>query len=386
MTNSQTFAIIGGGIGGLTTAIALQKKGANVVVYERTPEIKPVGAGIVLAANAMKACNLIGLDQEVLKAGKPLTRFAIKETAGSVLRTNDAGAISKRFGYTDTLALHRADLHQVLVNALKPGTLVTGKGCIDFIQEKKAVHLVFDDGTRTSLDYVIAADGIHSIFRKRLLPESQLRYSGYTCWRGITDRLPEGFDHTEATESWGSGKRFGIVPLKGNRVYWFATLDAIEKDPSLFGTVPEELARVYSDFHFPVKEIIRGTLKENILHNDISDFSPIKKFAFQNIVLVGDAAHATTPNLGQGACMAIEDGVVLANTLANINNPEEAFRVFESKRIARTTRIVNTSYQAGKLAQLKNPFLLKLRNTAMRLAPASVSEKQLQFLYEVSLS
>jgi 2-polyprenyl-6-methoxyphenol hydroxylase-like FAD-dependent oxidoreductase len=386
MTKSKTFAIVGGGIGGLTLAIALQKKGFQTKVYESAPEIRPVGAGIVLAANALKAYKAIGLDEEVIAAGKTMKSFCIRDSKGGELSKTEVNRVFKEYGAFTNLALHRADLHAVLQRNLRAGTLELNKSCESFDEEQGKVRLTFKDGTRTSEDYVIAADGIHSVFRRSFLKDSQLRYSGYTCWRGITTALPAEFNFDQATETWGAGKRFGIVPLKNGKVYWFATLNAPKNDSVTSRYSGADLQKLFAGFHFPVRAIIAGTRPEDIIKNDIIDIPPIKKYAFGKVVLLGDAAHATTPNLGQGACMAIEDAVVLAHCLGTYDEPKIAFLKYEERRLTRTTRIVNTSYQMGKVAQVENPMLVMLRNMLIRFTPDSVTDKQLRFLFDVQFS
>lgn len=382
----KTYAIVGGGIGGLTLAIALQQKGYAVTVYENAPAIKPLGAGIVLAGNAMKAFTAIGLDQQVLKAGKEMKEFVIFDQQGKTLSRANAEKINATFGVVNTLTLHRADLHAVLLNELFPGTVLLDKNCIDFKQEHDQLKLFFGDGSTASADAVIAADGIHSVFRKRLLPSVDLRYSGYTCWRAVIDQQPGGFNNAVASETWGAGLRFGTVPLSNNRVYWFATADAPMKDAGMAAVTPDLLGDMFKDFHEPIEKIIRQTKQAQLIHNDIMDFAPVKQFAFGPIVLMGDAAHATTPNLGQGACMAIEDAVILANCISKSHDVKTAFMNFERQRIERTTKIVNTSFTLGKVGQFKNPLLVKIRNVGMRLTPERVAEKQLKFLYDISFA
>jgi 2-polyprenyl-6-methoxyphenol hydroxylase-like FAD-dependent oxidoreductase len=385
MTKSKTFAIVGGGIGGLTTAIALQKKGIDVKVYENASSFKPLGAGIVLAANAMKALRAIGIEDQVLNAGNVLKRFAIKDTSGSYLTTTEAEKINQKFGLVNTLTLHRADLHNVLLNNISSNVVITGKQCIDFTPRAGEVELRFADGSSTTVNYVIAADGIHSIFRKKLIPSSTFRYAGYTCYRAVIE-CQEGLMSSEASETWGHGQRFGIVPLKGNRIYWYATFDAPEEESNSFLHSVPDLISKFEDFHSPVPEIISLTKPHQLIKNNIADFKPIKQYAFGNVVLMGDAAHATTPNLGQGACMAIEDSVVLGNCLADTMDVEKSFRLFESLRIARNTQIVNTSYSMGRVAQFRNPILVRLRNAALGIVPAGVAERQLKFLYDISFN
>jgi 2-polyprenyl-6-methoxyphenol hydroxylase-like FAD-dependent oxidoreductase len=383
MDRSRSIAIVGGGIGGLTTAIALRRKGYEVTVYEAAESFKNVGAGIVLAGNAMKALQTIGIDREIIDAGRKLKRFAIRNPSGTYLSTTEADKINRKYGLVNTLSLHRAELHKILLSFIEPGIVHQSKTCTGFEQTDEGTRLFFADGTYSDVQFVIAADGIHSVFRKKFLPDSVLRYSGYTCWRAVID-VP-GLNIDEATETWGRGKRFGVVPLTRNRIYWYATLDskpAIQASPVSI----EDLRNIYAGFHDPVPSILKMTREEQLIHGDISDFKPITQYAFGNIVLIGDAAHATTPNLGQGACMAIEDAVVLANALVAQGEPVPAFRLFEKLRLERNTRVVNASWSLGKLSQVSNPVLASLRNAAIRLTPESVAERQMKFLYDVSFT
>jgi 2-polyprenyl-6-methoxyphenol hydroxylase-like FAD-dependent oxidoreductase len=385
MTDKK-FAIVGGGIGGLTLAIALQKKGFQVTVFENAPEIKPLGAGLALAANAVKALTEIGISDEVLKAGKILRYLRIKDTRGKVLSETNSEEISRKFGIVNNFTIHRADLHRVLISQLNPGTLKLGKGCLDFTSDAAGITLQFDDGTTAEADCLIACDGIHSPIRKKLIPTSYPRYAGYTCWRAVIDTAPASVDMAETSETWGPGCRFGIVPLSDNRLYWFACINAKEKDPGMRSMRISDLQQHFRDFHSPVGEILAQTPDHKLIWSDIIDIKPLQQFAFGKVVLLGDAAHATTPNMGQGACMAIEDAAILANCIENYSTPEEAFVQYERKRIDRTTAIVKNSWNIGRIAQLENSVLIKLRNTLIRATPASFTEKQLKFITDISFN
>jgi len=384
MNNDTTFAIVGGGIGGLTLAIALQRKGFNAVVYEHAPQIKSLGAGLGLAANAVKAFFEVGIGDEVLEVSQVIKMVRIKDTEGHILTETDAAHLSAKLGTINNFTVHRADLHDVLLRRLQPGTLHLNKGCVDVQQQPGGVTLRFSDGTQTQADYVIAADGIHSPIRKKLLPDSTPRYAGYTCWRAVIDDVPAGFDFDETSETWGAGSRFGIVPLSERRVYWFACINAGPNDPRMRDFGIDDLRAHFSHFHSPIPELLAMTQNNQLIWSDIMDLKPLTRFAFGNIVLMGDAAHATTPNLGQGACMAVEDAAILANCIEDYATPEEAFRQFEAKRIARTTRIVNNSWTLGKAAQLHNPLLVTLRNLAIRLTPPQFAEQQVRFIHDIS--
>jgi 2-polyprenyl-6-methoxyphenol hydroxylase-like FAD-dependent oxidoreductase len=382
----KDFAIVGGGIGGLTLAIALQQKGFKVKIYENAAEIKPLGAGLALAANAVKALIEIGISEDILKAGNILKVVRIKDQKGNILTETNAEKLSQKFGIVNNFTIHRADLHRILIGLLEPGSLQLNKGLVDYGNEAGDIKLNFRDGSSASANYLIACDGIHSVVRKKLLPNSNPRYAGYTCWRGVIDDIPPDIDVAETSETWGPGCRFGIVPLSDNRLYWFACINAKERDPEMGALRIQDLQSYFKHFHFPVQEILAKTPDHRLIHSDIVDLKPLKKFAFENIVLMGDAAHATTPNMGQGACMAIEDAAVLANCIEDCVTTEEAFLRFEKKRIFRTTTIVNNSRTIGRIAQLENSMLIALRNTLIRATPPSITEKQLKFISEVSFN
>lgn len=379
----KQFAIIGGGIGGLTLGIALHRKGMKVKIYEGAPAFKPLGAGLSLATNAMKALTDIGIDQEVMQAGKIIKQMFVKDQRGKIISSTDAEVLTKRFGVVNNFAIHRADLHRVLVDLLPKEVIETGKQLVDFQADSNGIIISFADGSRAQADYLIACDGIHSPVRRKLIPGSEPRYAGYTCWRTIVNDLPEGFDENETVETWGRGRRFGTVPLSNGRAYWFATLNARQHDAAMQACGSKELGAVFEDFHFPVPQLVARTKNEQIIWSDIIDLKPITRFAFGPVVLMGDAAHATTPNLGQGACMAIEDAATLANALVKYQ-PEDAFIKFEQHRIRRTTGIVEQSWNFGRLAQWENPFAISIRNSLLRMVPQSVIDKQVKTLYEVS--
>ena len=384
MGRSKRFAIIGGGIGGLSLAIAMQRKGFHVTVYENTPVIKPLGAGLGLAANAVRAFTEIGISEDVLEAGSVLKKVSIKNQQGKVLAQTDSQKISRKYNVVNNFTIHRADLHDVLLRHLSEGSLQLGRGCVDFVQDKSSVKLTFQDGSISEADYVIACDGVHSLFRKKLLPKSKPRYAGYTCWRAVIDNVPAAVDLNETSETWGAGSRFGIAPLNNNRLYWFACVNAPENDQKKRSYGIKELSKHFGEFHSPIPEILEHTNDQQLIWNDIIDIKPLKRFAFERILLMGDAAHATTPNMGQGACMAIEDAAILANTISDSQSVEQAFADFERKRIHRTTTIVNESWQLGRVAQWENRLLISLRNTLLQLTPSSVAEKQIRFIQNVS--
>lgn len=380
----KKITIIGGGIGGLCTAIALCQQGFQVQIYESAPQLKALGAGLALSANAVKALKQIGLDQEILSIGNSFGQVKLLTQAGKVIAQTDASKIADQYG-AGNFSVHRADLQTLFVSHLPADILHLGKKCVDVQQHKEAVTAFFEDGSSTVSHGLIAFDGVHSVVRRKLLPQVKLRYAGYTCWRAVIDYIPKNFDPKLFSETWGKHGRFGIVPLTDERIYWFATRNAPQQDERMRHVQVKDLLDHFKSYHEPIAEILMHTDDTQLIWNDIIDFSPIEHYAFGRMLLAGDAAHATTPNMGQGACMAIEDATVVANCLSSHVDIPEAFQVFEQKRKKRTQRIVNQSYQLGKLAQLENGILQGVRNTLFRMIPASVNEKQIKYLYDVEL-
>jgi len=388
----MNIAIIGGGIAGLTTALALRQPDRSpgrirVSIFETSPELKPVGAGIALAANAVSAFGLLGIREQVLAFGNPFDSFGILDKSGRVITETSHLAAVVKYRVPGSFSIHRADLQRVLLEQLSDVPLHLGHRCTGFTETNSGVTLTFQNGISETFDAVIAADGIHSIFRKTLLPHSSPRFAGYTCWRGVTDQRPAGLNPRRATETWAPEGRFGIVPLAGGRVYWFACLNAPQaQDARLRAFTKTDLRHTFAGLHAPVVDLIDGTAPEAILWNDIIDVKPVRKIHFGRVLLLGDAAHAMTPNLGQGACQGIEDAVVLQHCLGqHAGNWAAACCDFEARRLPRTSVIVDRSFALGKIAQVSTPWLAGLRNAALRLVPARANERQLDFIMDMKL-
>lgn len=375
-------AIIGGGIGGLCAALSLQQKGHRVNLFEAAKELKPVGAGIGVGSNSLQALVKLGVGEKVMRQGNVLSKMIIQSHSGKSLNEVDFASLSKEFGM-ENITIHRADLQSVLLNGLQEGTVHLNKRYVDFSQDSHDVTVFFEDGDSIRADLVIAADGVHSLFRKTLIEDSSERYAGYTCWRSVVSVKEDVLQSDISTETWGRHGRFGIVPLARNQVYWFACINASRDDTDKANYKTQDLLSIFKDYPHPIPEMIQSSNDNQLLHDDILDIKPISQFAFGNIVLIGDAAHATTPNMGQGAGQAMEDVLFLTACLEQHYDLLEALQGYQDKRVLRSKKVIKMSRQIGEVAQWEQPWLTTLRDTLFKLIPSSIITKRLKFLYDI---
>lgn len=358
----------------------LDRKGYSVSLYESATSLEPVGAGIGVGSNALQALYEARIGKTVEELGNRLDCIDFYDESEQFLNELDLLELSQKYG-VDNLTIHRAELHEALLSALNPEVIHLNKTCVNVTDEGAKVIAHFDDGSTDEGDYVIAADGINSQIRQKLVPYSAPRYAGYTCWRGVVPGVNPHGEHT-TSEIWGKGLRFGIATLKHNRVYWFAVVNAKRQDPTYQRFEVEDVARLFSAFPPYVGDFIRKIDEHDLLHHDIEDIKPLSQFVYGRIILLGDAAHATTPNMGQGAGQSIEDAIVLANCFSAY--PEkDALEQYEQKRIKRTKKVITMSRQIGFGAQFGNPFAIRVRNALFKRVPTSLLQKNFEFLLDV---
>ena len=369
--------IVGGGIGGITAAIALRQVGWETTVFEQATEIREVGAGITLWSNAIKALNQVGAGDAVISAGSiPLSHGEVRSWRGKLICETLVEEIKRRTG-APTIVIHRGNLLRALHQTLGDQVRSSCR-CVNVQEDAEGVSAEFTDGTTERGDILIGADGIHSVVREQLHGAQPPRYAGYIAWRGITEfsnpRLPDG--------SWclwtGRGSQVGYLPIGNKRVYWFATKNVAERD-SCCDDRKQEAREYLSGWDSLVEDVVEATDPAVILRSDIIDRKPVTTWGRGRITLLGDAAHATTPNMGQGACQAIEDTVVLAGCLASSNNVETGLRDYESQRIPRTSAVINESWKIGRLLQLRNPVLCWARNLVMKLTSGGNLDRMLTY-------
>ena len=366
----------------MCAAIALQKIGIAATIYEAAPELKAVGAGVGLAANAIQGLARLGVVEDVVARGKQLEALVMFDEKGKVISNFDTQPLSRKYGISN-FVIHRANLHEVLQNQLQANSLLLGKRCKSIVQQNGQVQVRFADGTQASADLLIAADGINSVVRRQLLPQSQPRYAGYTCWRAVIRDPGVDINKMISAETWAPQGRVGIAPLQDDSIYWYACINAPEQDPHMRQMTPAQLALHFAGVNPPIAEVLAATKSEQLLWNDIADLKPLRQFIYNRVVLLGDAAHATTPNMGQGACQAIEDAVVLGQCLQQEPVLEIALKLYERRRLARTAKVIRLSRLLGQVAQWPQPLLGGLRNSLFRMMPQGITQRQMEWLYQV---
>jgi len=364
--------IAGGGIGGLTAGIALRRAGFEVRVFEWASEIREVGAGLTIQSNAILALRRIGLDHAVVESGRVLGAGSVRRPDGKVLSRGDLEEIGRAVG-APVVAIHRGTLQRLLIETLGGDAVETGREAAGYEEHAQGVSLRFRDGSRVDGALLIGADGLHSTVRARMLGDGEPPYSGYTCWRGVTEGEPA---LEENTETWGRGRRFGTVPIERGRVYWFATLNTPAGGRDEPGRVRSRLQEIFAGWHPPVADVLAATPEEAILRNDILHRLPASRWVEGRTALLGDAAHLMTPNLGQGACQAIEDAVILADCLTRDADPA-ALLQYQARRKARVDAVVLAALRLGRLAQMESAPARWLRDRLLTLTPASVTRRQL---------
>jgi len=294
-------SMIGGGIGGLAAASALQRAGTRVTVFERNHELREVGAGLTLWANAVQVLQELGLASEIAAVSAPLTHFECWSWRGKRLGSMPLDRIEKAMG-APNIGIHRADLLRLLVGTLAPGTVQLDAHCVGFTQEEGGVTSHTASGQHHHADVLVGADGLHSVIGAQLLGPRPPRYSGYTCWRGVAPFEDAQVSPGISSETWGRGLRFGMLPIGNGRVFWYATHNCPAGGQDRAGERKPLLHRLFHHWRAPIEQLIEATDEAVILRNDILDRRPVRHWGSGHVTLLGDAAHPPTPNLGQGAC------------------------------------------------------------------------------------
>jgi salicylate hydroxylase len=351
------FLVCGAGLGGLTAALALQRHGFKVSVLEQAPTLGEVGAGITLAPNATRVLDALGLEHQLAAIGTVPAKQAIKHyrTGESLVSVDRKDNSKARYGAAYYVA-HRADIHAALVEAVRgndPSALVVSARVTALDQDGSKVRATLADGRRVVGDGLIAADGVKSVVRDRLFSPQPPRFTGYLAWRGLvpTAQLPPGVIDPPADLSIAPGRMFARYLLRRDTLLNYvaiAEVDAWQEEGWTIASDPAEVRAAFADFHAETQLIMAATRPDQCHKWGLFEHAPLRSWVRGRVALLGDAAHAMTPFMGQGAAMAIEDAMVLARCLFSFDDVETALHRYERARLDRTAFVAAESMAKGK--------------------------------------
>jgi len=372
--------VIGAGIGGLAAAVALGQRGWQVELFERSPEIAPVGAGIAVAPNGLRALDVVGLGGAVRERAVRQGAGGYRRPDGRWLMRQDLGVVATALG-DPFVVLRRADLVALLVEQLPGSTLHLGTEVLTVDPGDRARRArVTTERGEVEADLVVASDGLRSRVRTLLFPDHPgTRYAGYVAWRLLPTVVPRA-TQGGLFETWGRGRRFSALPMAGGEVYCWATVTG-PPDQDV-GDDRAHLLAAFAGWHDPIPELIHASPPDRILRHDVVELAaPVPALHAGRIALVGDAGHAMTPDLGQGGCLALEDAVTLAVLVDAHASPDAALAHYTSTRLPRVTRVATRSRQLARVGQASGPITTTLRQAAMRASgalPATVMARGIE--------
>jgi 2-polyprenyl-6-methoxyphenol hydroxylase-like FAD-dependent oxidoreductase len=367
--------IIGGGISGLALANCFQHFSIPYTLFEKSHQFGEVGAGIGISESANAILKKIGLGDEIKSKG-----YFVEDT---IIVNKDCETIRKLPIKNGGFCIHRAELINILSYKIDNLNVKFDANLIGFVTKRDNVELTFKNGIKEEFDYVFACDGINSIFRRQLFPQVNKRYSGQTIWRGIsTCKLPVNY-HSAYLEFWGENLRFATIPLNKTQYYWYACKVSKESIQDNKATLKTDLKNLFKEFCEEVSKVIDTT--ELIIRNDMWDLKPHNESWYKsNVVFLGDAIHATTPNLAQGGCQAIEDAFTLSKLIHAKGFSLQTFEYYQKLRNGKVNYIVKQSWNYGKISHQNNLLIEFIVKSIFKYLPNRIFEKQYEKLIDLS--
>ena len=332
--------IIGAGIGGLTAGIALQQAGYRVEIYDRVSQLRPAGAGISMWSNGVKVMNRLGLGDRIAKIGGQMDLMQYRTLKDELLSDIDLHPLIEEVGQRP-YPVSRTDLQQLLLQSFS-GKVTLNAKCVGVEQDQQSATAIFEDGTRVTGDLVVAADGSRSVIRNQILGKAiEPRYAGYVNWNGIVAASEDLIQRNSWVIYVGEHKRVSMMPISDDRFYFFFDVPIPKGTPLHPDGIRAELAGYFTGWCQPVQNLIQRINLDQTNRIEIHDVEPLDRFTEGRVVLLGDSAHTTTPDLGQGGCQAMEDAEVLTRYLVTTNlSVADALKRYEAERRERTSAIV----------------------------------------------
>lgn len=348
--------VIGSGMGGLTTGLALQQAGFTVEIYDRVNELRPAGAAISLWSNGVKILNRLGLGKEIASIGGRMERMAYYSHTGEPLTDFSLSPLIEQVGQRP-YPVSRTDLQTMLLQAFGPDKVYLNSKCIAVEQDATSATAIFENGDQVTGDLVVAADGTHSAIRQYVVGHPvERRYVGYVNWNGLVSASDDLAPKASWTLYVGEHKRASLMPVVGDRFYFFLDVplpQGLGSDPE---TYREELFSHFKGWADPVQTLIQRLDPYTTNRVEIHDIEPLQTLVKGRVALLGDAAHGTAPDLGQGGCQAMEDALVLANYLATTNlSVEDALLRYETARKERVADIILRARKRSDMTHGKDP-------------------------------
>ncbi|WP_336000852.1 FAD-dependent monooxygenase [Halorientalis halophila] len=365
-----TILIVGGGICGLTTAIALERYGFEPTVYEAASTYRPVGAGIGLQGNAMRVLDRLGLADRVRSAGVTLDTGGVYTPDGRRL----FGLVDSEDGTIAPVTIHRAALQRVLLEELDT-TVETDMECVAVPRTGPPVAQ-FADGPTITPDVLVGADGIGSTVRTAVAPDVSRRPIDAVAYRAVVSADHDPADTMRGLEVWGPGTFTGRAPVDDSRFYWYATGPrSLTGDATTDEGQVAALHRRFSDYPDPISTVVDRLDPADLFVTDLADIPSLDRWTRGSVALAGDAAHGMLPFLGQGAAQGIEDALALAAALATYDDPPAALEAYEAERKPRAEWIRDESRRLGRISTISSPLGCRLRNLAAALVPAPLVDR-----------
>ena len=364
--------MVGAGIGGLAAARVLRAAGLEVRILERSPSLEPLGAGISLWPNAVRALRALDIADALPEPGAIDREAGLRRWDGRLLALTDPAEIERRYG-APIMLLQRASLLRALLSDGVEDLIEPDAEVLGVENARDGVRAVLANGETHEADLLIGADGVCSTVRENVFGDGPPRHFGLIAYRALIARPKGAFWQGEY---WGAGRVFGLVPLDGGHLYWFATAPGSTKSGPEPNPIPSLLER-HRGWVPEVTEAIEATPPESVLRHDLLDREPTKHWVSHRIALLGDAAHPMLPFLGQGACQTLEDAEALGQALRSAADLPGALREYEQRRWRRAGRIASLSRRMGRLAHLGPAPLRAIRDRAMAMTPAPLRLRQL---------